>query len=546
MPHNLAKIKSYFSKLPFALTLLFFINSCTLSFPAAAFTNWLSNDLDLKSRPELVTLFFTIKFVPYSLKPLYAVISDHLPICGQRRKSYIILCGILSACGYTATLFIESFWCALIIGVSTSATDAFSELLLDLFLVDFVAASKRREEEDRQGENYILLQGEDSNKASSNVSATEAQSLALAVKSIATVFCCVVILPIYCSSWQPSPRIIIALTGILPISSSAVAVWLNEDEGERQAIESSSNSSSEKFDGKRLSGAGVGLLTLAVQLLLLWSNMYSFTSKSLNEHLRLNRQAWLYTLILFIAISFVLVYYGIKVLRWKSRSSGADSGYREVESNLSEAGPDGRNVERGKREKKLGLGWIILLPLLLFTMNATPSANDTLETFYASAIWPPHSPTYMCSMQRLSIVTNIGAVLGCLIFARFRRRNQSENVFWNKLIAVMIATNCIASLARLLLVPVVGKGDGSRKINIIGAPVDIEAYLIVINALTSILNQAALVPMVAFITECAGFWGTKAGTFYAIYTGAMEFGVSVSGWITAAIVRAERISSGRW
>ena len=42
-----------------------------------------------------MTMYMSIIHIPWSVKLLYGLISDNIPIAGTRRKSYIIIMGIL-------------------------------------------------------------------------------------------------------------------------------------------------------------------------------------------------------------------------------------------------------------------------------------------------------------------------------------------------------------------------------------------------------------------------------------------------------------------
>jgi BT1 family len=49
--------------------------------------------------------FFSITVIPWLIKPVYGLISDFLPLFGQRRRSYFILSsGLAAAMGLTLTI----------------------------------------------------------------------------------------------------------------------------------------------------------------------------------------------------------------------------------------------------------------------------------------------------------------------------------------------------------------------------------------------------------------------------------------------------------
>ena len=49
----------------------------------------------LKLDPGLMTGYTTLIGLPWSIKIIYGLISDNVPIAGTRRKSYIIIMGVV-------------------------------------------------------------------------------------------------------------------------------------------------------------------------------------------------------------------------------------------------------------------------------------------------------------------------------------------------------------------------------------------------------------------------------------------------------------------
>lgn len=45
--------------------------------------------------PGEMQIYTSIIHIPWSFKILYGLISDNVPICGTRRKSYLIIMGVL-------------------------------------------------------------------------------------------------------------------------------------------------------------------------------------------------------------------------------------------------------------------------------------------------------------------------------------------------------------------------------------------------------------------------------------------------------------------
>ena len=91
----------------------------------------------LKFSPTEMSVFMTMIIFPWTIKPLYGLISDFLPIFGSRRKSYFILTGILGAGAYLALSW--SGFSKEVIGiylVASAVSFAFSDVVCDALMVE--------------------------------------------------------------------------------------------------------------------------------------------------------------------------------------------------------------------------------------------------------------------------------------------------------------------------------------------------------------------------------------------------------------------------
>ena len=83
----------------FAIMSIYFVEGA-LGLARLAQTFYLKDTLHLgPAELSALTGLFTL---PWTIKPLYGFISDGVPLFGYRRRSYLILCGILGAFTYTA------------------------------------------------------------------------------------------------------------------------------------------------------------------------------------------------------------------------------------------------------------------------------------------------------------------------------------------------------------------------------------------------------------------------------------------------------------
>lgn len=76
-------------------------------------------------------------YIPWSIKILYGLISDNIPIMGSRRKIYLIIFGLIQfGSVMTLTCFhLSSPVAAMVMLTSISLCTAFSDVVIDSILV---------------------------------------------------------------------------------------------------------------------------------------------------------------------------------------------------------------------------------------------------------------------------------------------------------------------------------------------------------------------------------------------------------------------------
>ena len=95
---------------------------------------------DLALFPAQAALLGSLALIPWSIKPIYGLLSDRQPIWGWRRKPYLFLAGLMSACGYfSMATWVDSFFevaiALLISGMGFALADV---------IVDGIVAEKSR------------------------------------------------------------------------------------------------------------------------------------------------------------------------------------------------------------------------------------------------------------------------------------------------------------------------------------------------------------------------------------------------------------------
>lgn len=81
--------------------------------------------------------FFGVIGVGWTIKPLYGLVSDFLPLGGYQRKSYLLLMSVMGACSWlTLTMFPPQYTTVLLLLTLCAATLAFCDVLIDALMVE--------------------------------------------------------------------------------------------------------------------------------------------------------------------------------------------------------------------------------------------------------------------------------------------------------------------------------------------------------------------------------------------------------------------------
>ncbi len=84
--------------------------------------------------PTKVEVFLSVLIIPWTIKPLYGLISDFIPLFGLRRKSYLLILNTIAALGFLAVANIADIYvirtALLICAVGTAASDVIVDGLM--------------------------------------------------------------------------------------------------------------------------------------------------------------------------------------------------------------------------------------------------------------------------------------------------------------------------------------------------------------------------------------------------------------------------------
>ena len=240
--------------LPPSLALFYFLNSCVQSFALTANQGWLLEELAMPQ--PTVNLYYAVTFMPWSLKPLYALLADRFPLCGYHFRPWLAISSAGSACCYIlAGTYVETIGGAFLVTLVRSICNACAEFMLGAVLVN-------EAREARGG------------------SATTLQAAANSCRYAGTFFSAAVGLLLYpCGTVHRRlpDRLIIALTAGFPAAVALLVPWLPElrDTRGRRGGDGDGDGGSDGSGGGGGGGrAAVALLVLLpLQAAVLWAEV---------------------------------------------------------------------------------------------------------------------------------------------------------------------------------------------------------------------------------------------------------------------------------
>lgn len=133
--------------LPASIYFLYIILTSLQELPATSIAYVLNNEAGF-SPAELMT-YYTVCFIPWTLKPLYAILSDNISFCGYRRKPWLIFASLIASVTFLMMLLygFKDKVIMQICGVTQALCIALSEIQVDALVVALTAALSRRQQQ---------------------------------------------------------------------------------------------------------------------------------------------------------------------------------------------------------------------------------------------------------------------------------------------------------------------------------------------------------------------------------------------------------------
>ncbi|XP_021291750.1 folate-biopterin transporter 1, chloroplastic isoform X1 [Herrania umbratica] len=117
-----------------AVAMVYFVQG-VLGLSRLAVSFYLKDDLHLDPAETAVISGFSA--LPWLVKPLYGFISDSIPLFGYRRRSYLVLSGLLGALSWSLmAMFVDSKYSAAFCILLGSLSVAFSDVVVDSMVVE--------------------------------------------------------------------------------------------------------------------------------------------------------------------------------------------------------------------------------------------------------------------------------------------------------------------------------------------------------------------------------------------------------------------------
>jgi len=117
-----------------AISMVYFVQG-TIGLARLAISYLYKDDFHLE--PSTVATITALAAAPWMVKPLYGFLSDTLPIFGYRRRSYLIICGLLGTLSWTAmATVVTTPTGAVIATIVGSLSTACSDVVVDSIVVE--------------------------------------------------------------------------------------------------------------------------------------------------------------------------------------------------------------------------------------------------------------------------------------------------------------------------------------------------------------------------------------------------------------------------
>jgi Na+/melibiose symporter-like transporter len=91
---------------------------------------------ELELQPPQVSRWMSVAQIPWMIKPVFGLTTDLLPVCGYRRKIYLIACGLIACICWIFMSFSTSLWQTVILLFTINCTWSFTTVIGEAIVVE--------------------------------------------------------------------------------------------------------------------------------------------------------------------------------------------------------------------------------------------------------------------------------------------------------------------------------------------------------------------------------------------------------------------------
>eukprot|EP00754_Rhynchopus_humris_P038459 Rhum_TRINITY_DN21078_c0_g1::Rhum_TRINITY_DN21078_c0_g1_i1::g.173139::m.173139 len=494
---------------PWALAAVYFLNAWAQTFPLIANNTWLSEVVKMKL--DTLSNYYAIIMLPWSMKPIFALILENVPILGMYRRPYLVMTALTAGGLMVARLGISGEGAAFAISFVWSAALAFNEIICGAVLMDVV---------DNHPQDAGAIQA-------------IAQSSRTA-GSLAAALCNLLVYPCSSHSHELSWKTVYIITGLGTAVAALFAPFFPEPtcaERPREHLQL----------GKRL--LRICWALTPIEALCVWLSL-----KPLVSH-------WTWWVLFWCLVGFLVI--AEAALAFTMRQSSITSTH-----NLP---VDCSDDEDGTAEARVNDG--VSVPLLAENTDKQESSYEKLQSsivvvkenwravstcvFLVLMASTPSSSVQMgmlnydlfrkCDLVYLSLHGFGLSLFAALAYSLIGNR---KNVRWGFPIVQAFVT-----AAALLSIPVANITIPSMKekeaghcgtVDFLGADVDALKYVFIISTVQGLCGMPARILKDVLATE-----QTPRGSrllYYAVFLSFLDIGASIREWVTAPLVKAFHVT----
>ena len=103
-------------------------------FGSLAITLYFKNSVGLN--PAQLSMLDSLLVLAWYLKPIYGLLSDSIPICGYKRKSYMMISSIMGIFAYLPIFYVESAEIVVFLMILGQFSQAIADVVCDGFMIE--------------------------------------------------------------------------------------------------------------------------------------------------------------------------------------------------------------------------------------------------------------------------------------------------------------------------------------------------------------------------------------------------------------------------